>query len=902
MKKIKRRELMKYTRMLQRAILSVLMIKNGFTVQPGPSSTFEKAYKSVKFRLVVRKVPFNGTRWHLGTAWSVDQKDPNNPNEHREDPKPTFLSIFSNNVYGVKLGTSWMLLERGESSKQSNSKGLPLYPLFESLSSEITAYQMEGGGDILTLAFKNGTVLGIDVQQTVFGEDPSIHISFKRDLRQNYRFHLSLKPVDFEEVEKGEGIVHSIGRIPHTDLLILVPNFGPLIKFSTSNSAAPEHARSPLDKVRNVVPPSQTTHPSREPYSPHFVFPRRFANNRGIEQQQYFKVITMPKIVALTSANTEFTALVDYTTMKNMNYFTVRKGFEIYSNPSKYVITSICFYGAVPEAYTYAVMTKNTRKQIVLFDGIFRMYKGEIDLKTAYQNTELTWLNGTSYILACQYNNEDTRCHPTLVDFSPIRAKDYTVSFRDEAFTLPVSSGFQMVAYEMKSEFGAIKSLNYHTNLHYLFLTLYQEGDDLHVRPPFFGWNLCRDKNLDDSFKDPKFRMLVGTSVICPSPPKKFSKSKGKKNIFCGPSARCISESSNVTEIAESIGFRANIYMRPCLNPKQNIVLAAEFDTVSGEFICSSKPYRTSYTVKEIISKMSNYHRLADLLPCPQNKVINIFGEVLKVFDPSTFGLCLLHDHTYKIDDMLLNNPKCYITYANDNFLGCDLYSMSYLFKGVGGINRHSFIDHNNTYYLIRGSNSRDLNKQCSFISPGSRVEPGHFTSPKHPYILKPVPPSLVGKYLFSVSNRHKREFYCAKTCKSDYYYDYDSIDCRKCAPGCFECTSWTQCTKHCPDGKMRIIEPKFDSHLSAFHQSERKGKFCLKRGECQKGFFFQWITNKCVECEENCLSCKFDENLNRARCLEPATSKLSKSTLGNSDPKIGEKKKVRMKRMETRK
>ena len=158
--------------------------------------------------------PHAETRKLVGTAWTVDVQDPNNQNQKNPDPKPTFIGIYNDNVYVHKLPFSWMKLKEAKKNRKADHKDY-LYPLFKNLQSEITAVQMEGAGDILTLAFKNSSLITLNVQK--------LDSSGKKEF--SYKI-IELKKILYREDEHIEGLreITSIGHVPYTDHLILAPN------------------------------------------------------------------------------------------------------------------------------------------------------------------------------------------------------------------------------------------------------------------------------------------------------------------------------------------------------------------------------------------------------------------------------------------------------------------------------------------------------------------------------------------------------------------------------------------------------------------------------------------------------------------------------------------------------
>ena len=116
-----------------------------------------------------------------------------------------------------------------------------------------------------------------------------------------------------------------------------------------------------------------------------------------------------------------------------------------------------------------------------------------VDLKTDYQNTELTWLNGTTYIAACQYNDGDSRCHPTLIDFSHRRG-NFITKFYNKRFSLPVKSNLQVITQNI---FNKNRPNLQSQKIFNLLITIHIENDSLIIKPRFLPQNFYNIKPKD---------------------------------------------------------------------------------------------------------------------------------------------------------------------------------------------------------------------------------------------------------------------------------------------------------------------------------------------------------------------------------------------------------------------
>ena len=798
----------------------------------------------------------------LGTAWTIDHKL---VNFNSRRPKPTFISVLKSGVFMKKFKKPWL-------KANINVGERTMRPFFKPENSEITAFHMEGGGDLLSLAFKNRTVLIIDVQKSQLGVPAIVRV---------YDLAASMA--------NEQGDIKAIGHIAYTDFIIFAPSAKILMKRERLGTSYIQ-VKSPLDKIKFIVAPVKTTMPERDPYNPNYKEIPGFDSELNI-------LVSHHSIVVATSEDTEYAAMMFASNMKLVNYFSVRKNQEKYDNPSEDVVTSICFYGGVPVAHTFALMTKHTNKQVVLLDGIFMSHKRIVNLNTDYQNTKLTWLNGTTYIMACQYDNGDSRCHPTLIDFSSMRPNNYTLTYWNEKSTLPVNSGFQMVPYRIVDP--ELTRINMHSNLDFLFLTMYMEDDQLIVKPPFFPWNFCRDQNLDGL--EGTNKMLIGLYRFCRNP---FSHHRSNhKNVMCGGTPECTQ--TNVDRHAwnddlkelNRVGFLGNTFRRQChLGDHNSVFFNSEFFRCSGGQ-ASSLPWEKLLKLPVISkltwAKLSKVQTPDPLDPHNLRRCKN--GKLNRkiILDPSgkVFNQCLLSDFTDLIDDKTLNNPKLY-----HKFHGLFGRSQSYEHKFQNlfnqGYSKKYFIDPQNRYFLIKDMNYDYWFRPCYYIVPNPEDRRNYIIKVKDGYYLDEIKNDKSGKskgqikeYTYTGEGGFNK-FYCAKKCPKGYYYDFDSIDCRVCPQGCSLCDHNGECVEEVKEGWHKVVPPKYWIHFKAYNKLMANNTRYLK--SCQKGFFLSKETRECMECEGNCLDCepnpKFDvedrEFARRSRCLqcESSSSDLKKN------------------------
>lgn len=94
--------------------------------------------------------------------------------------------------------------------------------------------------------------------------------------------------------------------------------------------------------------------------------------------------------------------------------------------------------------------------------------------------------------------------------------------------------------------------------------------------------------------------------------------------------------------------------------------------------------------------------------------------------------------------------------------------------------------------------------------------------------------------------------YVCVKNCILGFYYDYQSISCKKCSYKCAKCSSFEVCDL-CFAGYNAVEVTEEDKEINVWAK-QQKNK-CSK--DCNKGSFKKAFDGKCYTCDqEECLEC----------------------------------------------
>ena len=91
--------------------------------------------------------------------------------------------------------------------------------------------------------------------------------------------------------------------------------------------------------------------------------------------------------------------------------------------------------------------------------------------------------------------------------------------------------------------------------------------------------------------------------------------------------------------------------------------------------------------------------------------------------------------------------------------------------------------------------------------------------------------------------------FYCKKKCGKGFYYDFNSISCRRCSYGCTICKKFEEC-ELCEAGFRKVKKP-----IHSVHKIDEEMVGLCQLG-CQSGFHLSAYDGECLECGSKCLKC----------------------------------------------
>ena len=229
----------------------------------------------------------------------------------------------------------------------------------------------------------------------------------------------------------------------------------------------------------------------------------------------------------------------------------------------------------------------------------------------------------------------------------------------------------------------------------------------------------------------------------------------------------------------------------------------------------------------------------------------------------------------YHYNKGLLNKKVYY-----KGFKGDELYyrKIFYEEKSEEGKVTREIHDHIGQFgqYILRESESDLILKRCYSLSYNQGKSPQYELKALYGYTLSFISKDPTGQASSQIGifgkNTPLNTFYCRKTCLQGYYYDFNSISCRRCNYGCAVCKKFEECDL-CQPGFSKVRKPVYPIHKV---DDEMVGQCQIG---CQNGFYSRAFDGECSECDGSCLRCidslfvfkeKYDQKKNNPSfCLD---------------------------------
>ena len=479
----------------------------------------------------------------------------------------------------------------------------------------------------------------------------------------------------------------------------------------------------------------------------------------------------------MTSSNSGINALIDWSTMTVVKYFSMKDRIEKVEDVGmNYKIRSICYFGGTPQGQLYPFVGSTVIKELHLFSGINRNMLGSIALQMRSYDAHINWINHTSYIYILQENmfGEPSYSFDSYVVnlgpysleraiFSRILTKFFNVKFHNSKL---LSFDSDITKNEIYDEI--------YDNLDTFYLFMYTSGNTINIAVPPLYWDVCNSQTLANVDR----RMYYGRFRNC-----------------------------------GETGYHLGFVTRPNTGLKNDEIFIqykrAECDEEWGVMHIknTNNPADWKYGCKERYNLTEKETSLANDNGCHPGfnldssgicRQCNLIGySFTKVlFYPSD---CLLWIHFEGVfDDTLTysyyhyNQSMLNTKFYYKGFTGEEYYYRRIFKEKVDEEGKMiSPIEDFSTFLgevIIRQSKSMLLLKRCYWLLNSTETTPRYQVEVLNGFEMEKISNDPTGQATSQIGlyggESQLSSYYCSKVCSQGYYYDFDSISCRRCNYG----------------------------------------------------------------------------------------------------------------------
>ena len=786
----------------------------------------------------------------------------------RYDGHPVFVVIGEYGVYIKKIERRWLDIPKDEQREGGEMKAI--LELEPGGGPKIVSSNMNSNETILTIAYSDLTF-----QILEFQKDPNSTV-YGYKLKELHKLDLTYtKPLPIDE-DKAQ--VRSIGAIPYSDHLIISPNRFELLKINRRTGER-KSMIALLDSTRHIVCPVATYKHKDNPHSPKRI-------QRPWISDFNYKIGTEPRCV-LTGHDSPTNVVIDWTNMKPISFWDMGL-MGGYPHDEDNIVHSMTFFGGIPSASMYVFTTRKAEEFLYMVSTIYttRHLHRYFDFQKAGSKV-VNWVNGTLYIAV--YIKDSTVTFPSGSQLAFIKILG---SFPIRAYNEPIVNlnGRDIKNYQQAKIFLQMGAEDENENqfgledLDEYYLGYYILSNNLEVGATAMPWGPCGGyrANTVDAFKNPlgKFRFNYARHRLCDECPRtlkvvnKFHQAKqvNKTTINCRVE-KCKKKGKDPASTILTFSEEARFV-------KVGLLAQLESNKLRHD------PCADRYTLDEDEKGYANDNG------CPPS------------FNRDPNGICRqchTGDVSYSSSCMIFANPRLVkedYSFDLQNYTS-DKFVQNYPFKGhksitiehneIGKPDSIHNISYQSLYFRARvfnffvkvGAEFNSLATAWQFQKlPGSELcykivlfqknEEGYKVQPTRDYRLRP----MEDYPWFDVSQQKEkypqgalRRNICIKSCPVGYYYDFESISCRKCGVGCAECHRREFCDV-CMPGYSLVKDTKFRS-LGL----EVKVNTCVVG--CQEGFYSKRFSGECLECPKGCELCRDRSSEELAMLTETEKGKL---------------------------
>ena len=304
--------------------------------------------------------------------------------------------------------------------------------------------------------------------------------------------------------------IRSIAIIPYKDWLLFSPSRFSFYKIDRKTGKEVSRVRSPIDSVIDIAIPVPTHRRKRDPHGPLL--------RKDPEISERLKLIFEVPYFIATGSTSSTNALIDWTTMAPMYYFSLSiydaKGF----NDQLYLVGSICFFGGIPQTQTYLLSPDFLSSDVEILRATHRHRLGVVILPEASKYKIMKWVNQTFYVYILQKelaNRSPNRPRTFFMDHGPFMNLDHQFLLEEQYILQDEFDNLNMITFRFNPDLPILfpeKNLGRTDNL---FLLASSISDSIVIRPNPLKSDIYCGKNILFSLKSYRARMLHGGFIDC---------------------------------------------------------------------------------------------------------------------------------------------------------------------------------------------------------------------------------------------------------------------------------------------------------------------------------------------------------------------------------------------------
>lgn len=609
--------------------------------------------------------------------------------------------------------------------------------------------------------------------------------------------------------DEGDYEIRSMWKIPYTSKVVFSSNRYELIKFDylTGEKQVFENKLGP---IRFVAGPVETDDPGKEPYNPN--------NDRSQVPQHIRDKLELPYFI-MTGHERPMNMILDWTTLEPVFFFNLEK-FSSFINTDADVdfrVGAITFIGNNPERNSYCMVVGNS-KSLFIYSALHNRLEYGDTCDSCDTVKSLIWINGTKFISVQRESNLGLFINiDKLAWIGDNGSKNFLK--REYGVTFDLERGG-----EEEDEFWYD-----YEKFDRLWLALKNVENSLSISTPVYTHDECESGGT--------FSRIHGRYRSCNTCVQTLAKiTTTAQNNLNTTYINCQRPACPQGQV-----FHSYVAMN---SPKNAYAL---FNGQYGSGGCLNRyqptPSEIGYVYDNGCYPGYNINKYGGCQKCSEA----FCSDCLDFFSESCMTLSIFDFTQAKMDTVVISKGGAGQDMFGNLGSNYNTYRGAFFFNG-----KKTSIALTTDENFWHKQDKRSLHCYLRDYYEGDdyilNVRKGYYLAKKEQVDFD------ISKQLESDPTDPMNFFVCEKNCEIGYYYDYGSLDCRRCSFGCSECKSYGKCDV-CQAGLNMIkADEDYFEGKSLGVWGERLENVCIQG--CIKGWFVRLFEGNCWKCKEDCQDC----------------------------------------------